>query len=369
MIKNMNHRLLLTILFFLIPITTLSQVLQLDTTLNGEQLKVTWNNIIASDGYHLYYSKTPFKRVKNIPYIDVGNVTKYNYKLSAGDRYYMAVSAHVGGENLTLSNIALVDIPAKKLELEAPLLTTAVIKQTAYLQWSNIKLATDYWLYYSNLPFKSTSGITRVKVGNTTSFSKFLAESGDYYVAVVAAKDDIHSHLSNIEQLHINVNNSTVTARNKDNKYNNTSINSQESKLESVIVSQPISGLTFRKRIKKENILQQQKTMVQQKTTHSIAKKTVYAQDWINKQLPTSYSIQIMSSTRKKDLDAFIQSYPLVGDIAYKERMVNETKWYSIIYGVYPTGTLARKAVENLPQSILPKKPWVRSFKQLQTSQ
>ena len=383
---------LLVILLFIIPLTCFAQVLKLDTVIKGKHLKASWNNVIDSDGYHLYYSTKPFIQVNNIPYIDIGNKTQYDYKLSAADHYYIAVSAHVEGHNLTLSNVAEVKTPAKKLILDPPLLTTAVIKQTAHLQWSVNKSATNYKIYYSNQPFKDISGITYINAGNTNSFSKLLSSGEHFYVAVRASKDNIHSPLSNIEQLHImakdsktrsqskepsstgQVKKSTKIAKRKDSKHINTAMDNKQFNPDSVVINQPINGVIFKKRVKNVktiNTVQNQISPPSQppvpivETSYnqasSLVANTPYDQAWIDKQALSSYSIQLISSTRKADLDRFILKYQLTGEIAYTERMVNGKKWYSIINGVYSNIKSAQQGFKNLPQSVLSKKPWINS--------
>jgi len=349
----MNLKLIIFFFLIVIPVTAFSQKLHLNTVILDNQLKVTWNSIDNCEGYNLYYSTNPFSSVNNIPFFNVGKKTEFEYDLPAGSRYFIAVSAYSKGKNLNLSKIELVEIPvAKKITIKAPILTTSVVNKTVYLQWINSKLATDYRVYYSLYPLQNIKGVKYISVGNNTSFSKVLPLDAQYYIGVVATNGENKSPLSNIEFVKVGE--------------NKPKISNPNSKQAPVLSKQtPVLSKQQKRNLVDQKNIQEQ---VEKVLIADSANILINEQPWINKQKSNNYTIQLLSSTRKDDLISFIKSHQLTGDIAITQRSIKGTIWYSIINGVYPNILLASKAMKKLPESIVSKKPWIRSFKQLKTN-
>ncbi|MFQ5661235.1 MAG: SPOR domain-containing protein [Gammaproteobacteria bacterium] len=93
---------------------------------------------------------------------------------------------------------------------------------------------------------------------------------------------------------------------------------------------------------------------------------TIRREEWVLGQRPESYTLQISSVTKEKDLVNFLKKNHLESDAAYIELVINGVTRYNAFYGVYDNYTEARQALEELPDVLRKAKPWVRNFSVLQ---
>ena len=85
-------------------------------------------------------------------------------------------------------------------------------------------------------------------------------------------------------------------------------------------------------------------------------------EEWVLKQNPSAYTLQLSSVLHEKDIVKFIREHKLGSDAAYVKVIVNGVTRYSALYGVYNTYDQARNSIKDLPGDLNKAKPWVRNF-------
>ncbi len=90
------------------------------------------------------------------------------------------------------------------------------------------------------------------------------------------------------------------------------------------------------------------------------ASRTIHREEWIARQDPAEFTLQVMSGGNEQALVAMLERESLNGDVAYF-RADGETR-YTALYGVFRTQAEAEAARAELPASLQRVKPWVRSF-------
>jgi hypothetical protein len=196
----MTHRILLAVLLLISQISyVFSEELKLDVITEGKHLNVSWNSIVASEEYFLHYSDQPFVSEINIPYLDLGTSTVFDHDLSAGDSFYIAVSARSNNTTLALSRVEQFSIPADISQL-----TVMVSGHTVNLQWTSVPTATNYTLFYNQSKFTNTTlGINKIELGNTLSFFADLTVGDNFFVGIASVNGNIEGSLSNVENFTI----------------------------------------------------------------------------------------------------------------------------------------------------------------------
>ena len=89
-------------------------------------------------------------------------------------------------------------------------------------------------------------------------------------------------------------------------------------------------------------------------------------EDWVMQQSGGSYTLQLSSLLKEKDIIHFIQKNQLVENAAYIEVVIKGKTRYNALYGSYQTYEQAKKAIDSLPGSLGKTKPWIRNFGILQ---
>lgn len=88
--------------------------------------------------------------------------------------------------------------------------------------------------------------------------------------------------------------------------------------------------------------------------------------DWLLRQDPAAYTIQLLSTSDKSALLSFIRRHRLKRELAYFETSREDTQWYSLVYGVFSSPGNARTAAEKLPPSLRDQRPWIRKVADVQ---
>ncbi len=83
--------------------------------------------------------------------------------------------------------------------------------------------------------------------------------------------------------------------------------------------------------------------------------------DWILRQPPSHYTLQLMGTREETAISEFIERYRLEGSIGYFWRRRKGAHWYGLVFGSFPNRKAAAIAAKNL-ESRLPEKPWLRRF-------
>lgn len=88
--------------------------------------------------------------------------------------------------------------------------------------------------------------------------------------------------------------------------------------------------------------------------------------DWLLRQDPAAYTIQLLSTSDKAALLSFIRRHQLKRELAYFETSREDRQWYSLVYGIFSSPGNARTAAEKLPPSLRDQRPWIRKVADVQ---
>jgi len=86
---------------------------------------------------------------------------------------------------------------------------------------------------------------------------------------------------------------------------------------------------------------------------------------WLEKQEPSEYTLQLVSSRNKKLIEKFYNENNLKGKAGYLHYMRSGKDSYALVYGSYKTVAEAKTAIANLPEGLRKSPPWVRKIKSL----
>ena len=103
-----------------------------------------------------------------------------------------------------------------------------------------------------------------------------------------------------------------------------------------------------------------------QTITREPVDNNIRREDWVKQQPRGSYTLQLSSLLKEKDIIHFIQKNKLAENAAYIEVVIKGTTRYNALYGNYATYEQAKKAITTLPGSLGKNKPWIRNFGILQ---
>lgn len=103
-----------------------------------------------------------------------------------------------------------------------------------------------------------------------------------------------------------------------------------------------------------------------QTMTKTLSDNNIRREDWVKQQHSGTYTLQLSSMLKEKDIIDFIQKNQLVENAAYIEVVIKGTIRYNALYGAYPTYEQAKRAVHSLPEGLGKNKPWIRNFGILQ---
>lgn len=94
----------------------------------------------------------------------------------------------------------------------------------------------------------------------------------------------------------------------------------------------------------------------------------IHPDDWVKIQNSNHYTLQLASSTHKQSIDKIYTQNKFEGQGGYFKTLKQGQARYTLVYGVYPTATDARIAIDKLPKELRKWKPWARSVKSIQKS-
>ncbi len=89
-------------------------------------------------------------------------------------------------------------------------------------------------------------------------------------------------------------------------------------------------------------------------------------EDWLLKQKPSSYTIQIVGLQDEKGIAEFIKRHSISGHIAYYRTQRGGKPWFSVLYGAYSTRGRAVEARNKLPESLIKSGVWLRTLSSVQ---
>ena len=81
------------------------------------------------------------------------------------------------------------------------------------------------------------------------------------------------------------------------------------------------------------------------------------------------YTIQVVAVGNQNKVDRFANILPKQGQPLWENyKVVNGTKWYTVLYGDFATRTEAAKAIQSLPSELKRLKPFVKSIDSIKNS-
>ncbi len=89
-------------------------------------------------------------------------------------------------------------------------------------------------------------------------------------------------------------------------------------------------------------------------------------EEWLLKQSPSSYTIQIVGLQDEKGVAEFVRRHSLSGHIAYYRTVRNGLPWFPVLYGAYSTRGRAVEARAKLPESLVKTGVWLRTIGSVQ---
>ncbi len=102
------------------------------------------------------------------------------------------------------------------------------------------------------------------------------------------------------------------------------------------------------------------------KQSHAI--KEIQREEWLLKQEPTHFTLQLIGTGNQDKLVSYISKHKLKAKAAYFHRSLNNKDWYSLLYGNYKQRDVADTTAERLKKALGLKKIWIRQFKDVQAS-
>lgn len=115
------------------------------------------------------------------------------------------------------------------------------------------------------------------------------------------------------------------------------------------------------------DIKQTNTTAVMDYSIDEISTTTIKREEWILRQKPDFFTLQIGSVEKEKALVDFINENHLESDAAYIKVVVNDVTRFNAFYGVYENYDQAKSAIDRLPDNLRKVKPWIRNFSVLQS--
>ncbi|WP_341936438.1 SPOR domain-containing protein [Marinimicrobium sp. C2-29] len=86
-------------------------------------------------------------------------------------------------------------------------------------------------------------------------------------------------------------------------------------------------------------------------------------ENWISRQRPGNFTIQLLSASREITVKAFMRQHGLIEESAYFESRYRGGPWFSVVHGSYGSAEAAQRALDRLPASFKEASPWVRRFR------
>jgi DamX protein len=88
----------------------------------------------------------------------------------------------------------------------------------------------------------------------------------------------------------------------------------------------------------------------------------VYREDWLLKQHPENYTLQLIGVREAEGMQRFLRSHQLSGDVAYFQTLRNGEPWFIVVTGVYPSRAAAVTARDRLPAKLRKSGVWPRTL-------
>jgi DamX protein len=91
----------------------------------------------------------------------------------------------------------------------------------------------------------------------------------------------------------------------------------------------------------------------------------IKGRDWISRQAPRHYTLQLASSLDEAAIIRLIRKQGIEQQAAYYSTMQKGKKWYSLLYGNFASHSAAYQAMRKLPRALRRDSPRIRSFREI----
>jgi septal ring-binding cell division protein DamX len=91
----------------------------------------------------------------------------------------------------------------------------------------------------------------------------------------------------------------------------------------------------------------------------------IKGRDWISKQDPRHFTLQLASSVDETKIIHLIRKQRIERHAAYYSTRQNGRTWYSLVYGSFPNRSAAHQAMGKLPRVLRRNSPRIRSFRDI----
>lgn len=98
------------------------------------------------------------------------------------------------------------------------------------------------------------------------------------------------------------------------------------------------------------------------------SKTDVKREQWLLRQKPTTYTLQLISLKDEPTIRAFIKQHKLQGKVAYFKTISKGQSWFALLYGVFPNRKTAVSAQSTLPKKLRKPDIWTRSLESVHAS-
>ena len=141
-------------------------------------------------------------------------------------------------------------------------------------------------------------------------------------------------------------------------------------------VEAPVVSQSEQTGVVEENVVNVIKTQpVEQKVTQTTRAKPVAVvtgptkkQQDMNQRF--GYTVQVVAVGSQTKVDSFVKMLPTTSQPVWENyKMVNGTKWFTVLYGDYATRLEAKKAISTLPTTFQNLKPFVKSIDDIKNSE
>lgn len=94
------------------------------------------------------------------------------------------------------------------------------------------------------------------------------------------------------------------------------------------------------------------------------SKKAV--ESWVFNESPKQYTIQLIGSSNKKNIEKFINANQKQSKLSYFHTIKNNKNWYVVVQGSYKSFAEAEAERKQLPENLAKNNPWTRQYVSIQ---
>jgi len=102
------------------------------------------------------------------------------------------------------------------------------------------------------------------------------------------------------------------------------------------------------------------------KITRLFTNTGAHSPDWLLKQSPNNWSLQILAAHKPETLLSYLHQHRLGSKVSYFRTRLGQQDWHVILYGQYPSKDKAKAVIPYLPKYIQSNTPWPKDLKSIQ---